>query len=373
MLSRFDEYLIHPTPEPLAHPVSLDRNLYDRYWLGGFASDASLYFTVSLGVYPNRQVMDGALSVWIEGEQHCCFASRRALPGACEDTRVGPLSVEVIEPMRALRVVLQPNDSGVSGELEFRAHSACVEEDRQQLRRGRETWMDATRFTQFGRWQGALRVADRRIPVEAARVSGIRDRSWGRRNVGDPEVGAPPAPPRVHFTWVPLLWEDHATIAVFFDDVDGHALHAEGRTVPLYASPDAVPGIEDPGTRRLHGVARSLRYRPGTRWVAEARLSTMHGDGSVETIILEPLLRFQMKGTGYGHPAWRHGAWKGELATGADRWHGDALDPLAPENLHVQQLVRCRSGDRVGLGVLEHLCIGPYAPAGFTGPADGAR
>ena len=25
MLSRFDEYLIHQTPEPLAHPVSMDR------------------------------------------------------------------------------------------------------------------------------------------------------------------------------------------------------------------------------------------------------------------------------------------------------------------------------------------------------------
>ncbi len=31
MLTRFDEYLIHQTPEPLAHPASTDRNVYDRY------------------------------------------------------------------------------------------------------------------------------------------------------------------------------------------------------------------------------------------------------------------------------------------------------------------------------------------------------
>ena len=373
MLSRFDEYLIHQTPEPLAHPVSLDRNLYDRYWLGGFAADASLYFAVSLGVYPNRQVMDAALSVLVDGEQVCCFASRRAQPGAREDTRVGPLSIEVLEPMRALRVVLADNDSGLSGELVFHAHSACVEEDRQVLRRGREAWMDVTRFTQFGRWQGALRVDGRRIAVEPGRVAGIRDRSWGRRNVGDPEVGAPAPPPAIHFTWAPLLWDDHATLAVFFEDPQGRALHAEGRSVPLHATPDGVPALEDPGTRRLHGVARSLRYRPGTRWVADATLTLMDGDGSVVPVTLEPLLRFQMKGTGYGHPAWRHGAWKGELAVGADRWRIDALDPRAPENLHVQQLVRCRAGDRTGLGVLEHACIGPHAPSGFTGLVDGAR
>ena len=43
MLTRFDEYLIHQTPEPLAHPVSMDRSFYDCYWLSGFAADASLY------------------------------------------------------------------------------------------------------------------------------------------------------------------------------------------------------------------------------------------------------------------------------------------------------------------------------------------
>ena len=80
MLTRFDEYLIHQTPEPLAHPVSMDRNFYDRYGLSGFAADASLYFGISLRLYPNREVMDGAFSLVRGGEQRSCFASRRADP-----------------------------------------------------------------------------------------------------------------------------------------------------------------------------------------------------------------------------------------------------------------------------------------------------
>ena len=42
------------------------------------------------------------------------------------------------------------------------------------------------------------------------------------------------------------------------------------------------------------------------------------------------------------------------------------------ENLHVQQVVRARDGERTGIGVLEQIVIGPYAPAGFTGLLDGA-
>ena len=35
MLTRFDDYPIHQTPEPVAHAASSDRNVYDRYWLNG--------------------------------------------------------------------------------------------------------------------------------------------------------------------------------------------------------------------------------------------------------------------------------------------------------------------------------------------------
>ena len=372
MLTRFDEYLIHQTPEPLAHPVSMDRNFYDRYWLSGFAADASLYFGISLGLYPNREVMDGAFSLVRGGEQRSCFASRRAHPAAREDTRVGPLKIEVIDPLRTLRVTLAPNDSGLEGELVYRVRSACVEEERQTLRRGQATQMDVTRFTQFGRWEGELRVDGERIVIDPARVHGIRDRSWGRRHVGEPDAGVPEPAREIFFLWAPLIWDDAATLAVFFENSHGHALHAEAKSVPLHGSTDAVPGIEDPGTLRYHGAVHNIRYVPGTRLAERATLGLLQADGSMRDITLEPLLRFQMKGAGYNHPVWKHGLWKGEDAVGTERWRLDGLDLLRPENLHVQQLVRCHDGERSGLGVLEQLCIGPHAPSGFAGRLDGA-
>ena len=373
MLTRFDEYLIHQTPEPLAHPVSMDRNFYDRYWLSGFPSDASFQFGMGLGLYPNRQVMDAAFSLVRSGEQVSCFASRRAHPAAREDTRVGPIRIEVIEPMRALRVVISPNESGLEGDLIYRARSACLEEDRQMLRRGHATQMDVTRFTQFGCWEGELRLDGEHIALDAAHVHGIRDRSWGRRAVGEAEGGAPEPPREIFFMWAPLFWQNEATVAVFFENSVGHVLHSEAKSIALHASADAFSCIDADDVRLFNGASHREVSATGTRRALSGNLKLLQSDGTLREIQLEPLLRFQMKGAGYNHPVWKHGNWRGEDACGSERWRVDELDPLAPENLHIQQLVRCTDGERSGIGVLEQLCIGPHAASGFKARLDGAR
>ena len=94
MLTRFDDYPLHQTPEPVAHPVSGDRNFYDRYFFNGYTRDGSLYFAAALGVYPNRNVIDASFSVVRGGVQVSLHASGRA-PRERSETRVGPISVEV--------------------------------------------------------------------------------------------------------------------------------------------------------------------------------------------------------------------------------------------------------------------------------------
>ncbi|MEL7155453.1 MAG: hypothetical protein AAFN30_02520 [Actinomycetota bacterium] len=66
------------------------------------------------------------------------------------------------------------------------------------------------------------------------------------------------------------------------------------------------------------------------------------------------------------------GLLKGELAVGSESFDPLDLDPLAPENIHVQQVVQTSDGERTGIGVLEQIVIGPYEPAGFTEMLDGA-
>lgn len=373
MLTRFDEYLIHQTPEPLAHPVSADRNFYDRYWLSGFDAEAGLYFALGLGLYPHRQVMDAAFSAVLGGEQRACFASRRAHPAAREDTRVGPIRIEVLEPMRRLRLSVAPNDSGLEAELIYSARSACVEEDRQILRSGAAASMDVTRFTQFGCWEGVLRIDGRKLELSPAHTHGIRDRSWGVRAVGESPGGAPMRPPSVFFLWSQVFWDDEATSAAVFEDPTGYPLHAGASVVPLHAADGDWPVLADPAQRRFHGVSHQLRYVSGTRRAGDGSLSLLEAGGRLRRIEMQPVLRFQMKGAGYHHPAWKHGKWKGEEAAGSERWTLAELNPLAPENLHIQQVVHCTDGTRRGVGVLEQMCFGPHEPSGLKGMFDGAQ
>ncbi len=365
MLSRFDDYPIHPTPEPIAHPATTDRNVYDRYWFNGFSTDGEFYFGIALGLYPARGIMDCAFSIVRDGEQHSFFASRRA-PREPSETVVGPFRIEIIEPMHSLRVHLDDNRTGIQCDLVFEPRSANIQEGRQTMRQNGRVIMDATRFAQFGRWLGEIRYDGKRVAVDPERVYATKDRSWGIRPVGEPEAGGAPATtlPQIFFTWVPLQWADRCTHYISFEHADGAPWHREAMVIPAYARADAIPGVEDPGLRELQRMAHTIRWQPGTRRPAGAMIEM--GDGAeAMRIELEPLLCFRMKGIGYTHPVWGHGRWQGELEIGAESWKTADLDEMALDNLHIQQVMRATDGDRVGYGIMENFVLGPHAPSGF--------
>jgi hypothetical protein len=374
MLSRFDDYPIHQTPEPVAHPATSDRNVYDRYWFNGYAPDGEFYFGIGMAVYPNRGIMDCGFSIVRDGEQHSFHASRRA-PADPSETVVGPFRIEVIEPMRDVRVVLAPNETGISCDLRFRARTACVEEGRQVARRAGRVYMDATRFAQYGRWQGEVRYDGKMLPIDASRVYATKDRSWGIRPVGEPETGGAPMLelPQFSFLWAPIHWRDRCTHFGMFEDADGRPWHFDGAVMPAYENLADIPPVEDPRTRKMVSGERRVTYVPGTRRAKSAVIAMTDRAGERIEISLEPLLCFQMKGIGYTHPEWGHGRWKGELAIAGESWKSADLDPLAFDNLHIQQVMRARTGSEEGVGVMEQFCIGPHAPSGFTDLIDGAK
>jgi len=375
MLSRYDDFPIHQTPEPVARPASSDRNVYDRYWFNGYADDGEFYFGVGMGLYPNRRILDCGFSIVRDGEQHAFHGSRRA-PDDPSDTSVGPFRIEILEPMRRVRVRLEPNETGIDCDLVFTARTACVEEGRQTASRDGRIMMDATRFAQFGRWQGEIRYDGRSVPIDRTRVLGTKDRSWGLRPVGEPDVGGAPSrsAPQIFFLWAPIHWADQCTHFGLFDDADGIPWHQDGMLVPAYEDPGQIPGVMDPGVRPMPTLEHHIEYVPGTRRAARAQLALVARDGERIDLELEPLICFRMKGIGYTHPEWGHGYWKGELAIGGESWKCDALEPMALENQHIQQVVRAARRDRegVGVGVLEQIAFGPHARYGFKEMLDPA-
>lgn len=79
MLNFLDDYPIHQTPEPTAHPATTDRNVYDRFFFDRFSDDGEWFFGIAMGLYPHRRILDCALSpVRRDRSQRSFFASRRA-------------------------------------------------------------------------------------------------------------------------------------------------------------------------------------------------------------------------------------------------------------------------------------------------------
>ncbi len=97
----FDDYPVHQTVLPLAHAGGSHPDFYDRFFFNGYTEDS--YFAVALGVYPNRGVIDAAFSMVRRGVQRSVFASGR-VPADRTQTRIGPVSVGIVDPLRVNRV-----------------------------------------------------------------------------------------------------------------------------------------------------------------------------------------------------------------------------------------------------------------------------
>ncbi len=371
MLTPADDYPLHQTAEPIAHPGSGDRNHYDRYFFNGHTSDGSLFFSAAMGFYPNRQVIDGAFSVVREGVQRSVFASGR-IPPDRRQTRIGPVRIEVVEPLRTLRLVVDDDESGLGAELTFEARSAAWEEPRfTRHGHGTRLVMDYTRLTQWGRWSGTVQVDGERIAVQPDDVVGVRDRSWGIRTVGERDPGVPGPMPQFYWLWAPLHFDDHCLHFAFNDSAEGIPWYASGVVLPDLEPGAATWGAGVPGAA-VRAVDHETTWRTGTRRAERCRLTLEPWRADPIEVELEPLVDFQMRGVGYLHPEFRHGAWLGEEVVGRETLVLADIDPLDPANLHVQSVVRATAGERVGVGVLEQLVIGPHEPSGLVGLLDGA-
>lgn len=380
MLSPTDDFPIHQTCEPIRHPVTSDLNYYDRYWFGGFARSGDCMFEIAHGIYPNRQVADAALSiVRRDGVQHSVLASRRA-PVDRTDTKVGPLRVEVSVPMKTIRVVVAPNETGIEADLTFRARTAACEEPPMDQHRDGRLIMRTSRFTQFGTWEGHITTSGERTTLRAGEVMGVRDRSWGVRPIGAHiDAGPPPGLPEVYWIWSPVHFDDCCVHFGAFEDRHGDCWYTNAAIVPAHPTASDFPLLEEPGIQRMPRVTNRIEWVKGTRRASRVELGLVSPRGETRTIELEPMLPFQMQGIGYGHPEFGHGMWKGEEAVLAQRWNVFETNPLEPRGLHVQQVCRARmpglggEPDRVGVGLCEQVVFGPHARSGFQAFLDGAR
>jgi hypothetical protein len=295
--------------------------------------------------------------------QTSTFASGRLTRD--RDTSVGPLRVEVVEPMRTLRVVLEEHE-GMAVDVTFTAVTQCIEDGRMRRDNGGVLISERIRTVQFGEWSGSFTVDGETVDCSGDEWWGFRDRSWGSRTTGTvAESSLATQHSGIYFAWTLLRFPDECLLVAVNETPDGRS---EARTVAVL--PFLEPG--DPAYGEEDKVVRGdvfefdIDYLPGTRRAQGIDL-TVGPRGAIDRRIhIEPVALFQMQGLGYFHPTWRHGTDFGGEVTGSDSWVLADLDPTARENIHAQQVCRARRSDGAeGLGLWEHVAMGAHLPSGL--------
>jgi hypothetical protein len=370
-ISPMDEYMAHQFPEPFDTVYTSDRHFYDRYYFNMHSSSDELFLVTGIGQYPNLGVIDAFVSV-AKGDKQYTVRASRELGSNRLDSSAGPFRFEVIEGLRSLRLVCEPNEWGIAFDLRFDGTVAALAEPKSLTFRGPRKTQDTFRYAQVGAYTGTLELHGTRYDVTPDRWWGARDHSWGVRPVGEPEppgIGAkPPAPgaPMGFFhNWMPIQFPDSMIKITIDERADGTRINEEG---------ERLWGIDsDRPAEHIGSPHVDVSYISGTREIASSVLTFTDHDGNQvgPTITCTPLITVYLKaGSGYSYDGhWGHGVYQGPLAV-----EGVTHDIGAPhERLHLSWLneTLCRydsSDGSVGYGLYENLVAGVHLPSGFTRP-----
>ena len=324
-----------------------------------------MFFGAALGVYPHLNIMDAAFSVRVDGVQYNLRASRH-LNMERMDTFVGPIRVEVVEPLKKLRVIVEENEHGVSADLTIEGRHFPLEEPRTIKRNGPKLVQDVTRLTQLGRWSGWIRAAGKEVRINLDTTLGTRDRSWGVRQVGmrDPQAPVTPQEFQVWWFWAPLHFADR--VVHFFVNEDG-----DGRVW----NRDFVIQYDNGAKHHLRDAVLTVEFSSGTRFPQSAVVTAHDDKGGAYRIEIAAGPRFFLSGLGYMHPDWTHGLNKGPLAIGYDEIKTAAIVRHEAPYQHVQAFAKAAmiTPDGVrheGTGSFESIVLGRHAPSDLTSMFD---
>jgi hypothetical protein len=317
--------------------------------------------------HPNNNTLDGFAGVVHGGEQRNLRFSRALRPDY-DDLRVGPLRLEILDPMRRHRIVLDENEQGFEFDVEFTASAGPICEKRDRHHRYGKLINDVLRVTQLARAEGRTRRDGQEQPVR--RWHAIRDHSWGIRTSMGPHTpfGGIDLQPdeeshRAFRIWLPFEVESHSGFLCTHEDRRGGVLDFEGRI-----------DLRDGRSIPLVGLKHDLTYHPGTRVLAGARLAVTDAEGVERnyTVTLRPGAAAYGQGFGYSRgflDGKGAGVYRGAELIEGDRF--DVSDPAVaggPPHIAAERRVGpvefpCHIVDdqgSEGMGNFEHVLYGPY-------------
>jgi hypothetical protein len=194
-----------------AHPVEGDSAWSESYYFNGYDPDSDVGLFTRIGVRPNEGTIDVGLSLWLPGDRIAVVRGvREQRVMTDDDLDVGGVTYERVEPMQTWRLTAdaEADVRGVGGspretgrparlrmDLTFDALTPPIGTDglARPDRSGAESAATATtvgkgHLEQAGRWSGSVSIEDSTWELDPAVSRGNRDKSWGPRRWGGPQM-----------------------------------------------------------------------------------------------------------------------------------------------------------------------------------------
>ena len=369
-LNRWDDLPFHQTIAPLGRPDNSDSHFNDGYYFAWYRDGVHAF--VGLRLHPNNNVADGYAGVVFRDEQRSQRFSR-ALHPRFDELAVGPLSVEIAEPMVAQRLRLTASDIDLSFDVTVRASAPPFVETRTPQWRYGRLINDVLRYTQVSRASGTMTLDG--TPIEIDRWHACRDHSWGIRSTMGPSVpirgagGARDHDRRAIRIWVPFEVDDHAGFFHLHEDPDGRMLDFEGRLDYFDGRPPVV----------LASARHRFAYAGADR-LAGGAFTLVDHQGEERSYTFTPVCApAHPQGFGYTR-GWRDGGqpgvYRGESYTEYESFAvGDPALIAGPDHIPAERRLSGTEfacalsgpGGAQGMAHVEHMVYGPYAPTGLKG------
>jgi hypothetical protein len=368
-----DEGLNHQIVDTFATLSQTDMAWTEKIWASIARTDGSLQIDFGLGKYQNRGIIDGFGGV-SRGKEQWTVRGSRELASAPEQSGVGPVQMEVVEPLKQMRFRLEPNDvQPISFDIVLSGVTPPYFEER-NLVRNRHTGridVDVIRYHQGGWASGTVTVDGQTHEVQPEEWFGFRDHSWGvRQAIGEPLTDLIPSQAIRPGTRGGMKWSP-----AFFRRPDGTYYETaifvvEGAWEYSSAYINDADGNQVP----VRCVSPRIDYDTRTRYVTGGELVLTMESGEERVIEVEVLgdSGFFLKTAGYG--AWeghKHGSWKGKLHVDGEYIADCAGDENLPRLGQFRDTpIRVRDGDAVGYGIMESLIGGVWPELGLTEESD---
>ncbi len=319
-----DEYFNHQIVDTFASVGQSDPAWTEKICGMAAAKDGSLQIAFGFGKYTNRNVVDAYAGI-AQGKAQWTVRGSRALHTDPDSVNVGPMGYEIVEPLKKIRIFLEPNDvQPIAFDIVFEHVAACVVEDREDRRdmHGFRRATDQIRYHQSGTAKGWLSINGERHTIDSNDWVCTRDHSWGIR----PMVGVPASDlepdihhliPQVLAIWNPIIFErpdgSHYAFHHYYLAFAGGGFKQEriqGGFESLIGQDNKVTSLEP-----------NLNFESPTKRLKSGTFNLSLSDGSKRVLEFEAVsdLGFYL-GAGHYHggDGKYHGSWRGEFHVDGD-------------------------------------------------------